>query len=215
MAIDILERGHTCVHEPKHDLESVFYVLIWICVLYDGPNDSERQKFSIFDTDLKSWLVGDSSKDISSNKYAMLTKLHRFKSEILDLFTPYFEDLKPCISALRDALFSTTPITHEIMIDILKKTFDTLPEIEDWAPKDAAPPQRSKRKLNCIVEEDENTEDGEDAWDSDSTVEKLGDDESPERPVELAVSKAASCPSNLPSRKPSKRVRPEELATDV
>ncbi len=58
MAIDILESGYGCVHEPKHDLESIFYVLIWLCIHYDGPNNSERRDFSAYDTVLKFWLEG-------------------------------------------------------------------------------------------------------------------------------------------------------------
>lgn len=212
MAIDILLWGQTCLHESKHDLESVFYVLIWLCVIYDGPNDSERKGFSVHHTELRNWLEGDNAKSIGRQKYTMMMNPNSFKLELLPLFSPYFDDLKPCVSALREAIIlSVTPITHDAMIDILREAYDSLPEVEDVAPKNVY--GTSKRKLGSIYE-DEDPEDEGGTGEIDGTVEKLGDKKSQKRLVEPSVSKAASCPSNLPSRKPSKRMRSEELDED-
>ncbi|KAJ6613619.1 hypothetical protein B0H10DRAFT_219274 [Mycena sp. CBHHK59/15] len=52
MVVGILVDDET-LHELKHDLESLLYVLIWICLHYAGPCDGEpveRQNFSIVDS---------------------------------------------------------------------------------------------------------------------------------------------------------------------
>ncbi|KAG9309567.1 hypothetical protein JVU11DRAFT_10547 [Chiua virens] len=30
-------------HKPKHDLEPIIYVLVWMCVLYSHPNGPQNQ----------------------------------------------------------------------------------------------------------------------------------------------------------------------------
>lgn len=189
MAIDILLRGQRCLHEPKHDLESVFYVLIWLCVLYDGPNGSERQGFSVYHTELRYWLLGDTTKTIGRHKYSMVVDPRSFESNILSLFSPYFEDLKPCVSALRNALLLTPPITHEIMIDIIKRAYDILPQIED-IQRGYTPPQQQKRKPDDMYEED--AQEGEESGEEDETVvDRLGVDHSQEEYIMPPVCKAA------------------------
>ena len=56
---------------PADDLESLFYVLIWILVLYDGPLGQERQGF-----DFESSILGEWSKSTTVN--SLLTHTPRF-----------------------------------------------------------------------------------------------------------------------------------------
>ena len=42
MAIEILLGGEMVHHCITHDLESLFYMLIWICMMYEGPGNQER-----------------------------------------------------------------------------------------------------------------------------------------------------------------------------
>ena len=45
-------------HVPADDAESLFYVLIWILVLYDGPLGRERQDFDFESSILGRWSEG-------------------------------------------------------------------------------------------------------------------------------------------------------------
>ena len=42
MAVEILLNGENVPHHPTHNLESIFYMLIWICTMYEGPRNQER-----------------------------------------------------------------------------------------------------------------------------------------------------------------------------
>ncbi len=57
MAIEILEgEGKTTVHSYYHDLESLFYILIWVCTMYSGPNGAVRDKtFNYKESVLSVW----------------------------------------------------------------------------------------------------------------------------------------------------------------
>ncbi|KAJ7628509.1 hypothetical protein FB45DRAFT_1059256 [Roridomyces roridus] len=60
MAIDVLIHGGKLPkHEPRHDLESMLYVLIWICLHYAGPGDVERHNFDITNSKIANWVQGD------------------------------------------------------------------------------------------------------------------------------------------------------------
>ncbi|KAI0552229.1 hypothetical protein F4679DRAFT_536452 [Xylaria curta] len=65
MAIDVLRFGAD--HKFRHDLESFFYVLIWMCVYQWRINcDKERETQN---SELRKWSSG-SFKDIAKNKEA-------------------------------------------------------------------------------------------------------------------------------------------------
>ncbi len=45
MAIDaLLHAGTKFSHDYHHDLESLFYVICWICTMYSGPNGKMRKE---------------------------------------------------------------------------------------------------------------------------------------------------------------------------
>ncbi|KAH8115441.1 hypothetical protein DFH11DRAFT_107087 [Phellopilus nigrolimitatus] len=73
MAIDILDQnppgskdppaedvhGDPIIHEYYHDLESVFYMLCWLCIAQAGPNSKDRQSTEPFVyKDICNWPVG-------------------------------------------------------------------------------------------------------------------------------------------------------------
>lgn len=159
MAIDILVQGATAEHKQEHDLESFFYVLIWICVNYAGPGGMEREDFSIYETQMKHWIQGPDLTSIGVSKSGAVSSRMIFKLMVLDQFSPYFESLKPCLAKLRDAFFMPTPITHQHMLDILQETLDLLPDVEDVVAKPNAgtlhPGKKRKRnpELDDIAEE--------------------------------------------------------------
>lgn len=52
-------------------------------------------------------------------------------NEVLDSFHPYFEDLKLCVSDLRDEIMSHRGINHRAMCKILREAFESLPDHEE------------------------------------------------------------------------------------
>ncbi|KAI9863684.1 MAG: hypothetical protein M1813_003707 [Trichoglossum hirsutum] len=96
MAIEVLEcKPHTY----RHDLESLFYVFLWVIIQY-GQQDKMLPEESC----LREWHVG-SYFGIASNKTGVMVA-PRFEF-ILDEFPPEFESLKDLARELRQALFST------------------------------------------------------------------------------------------------------------
>ncbi|KAJ7177924.1 hypothetical protein C8R46DRAFT_1346203 [Mycena filopes] len=165
MAIDVLTDGvELSAHEPHHDLESLLYVFIWICIHYAGPNNSERQNFDIHDSPLKGWVEGPTYEDIGLTKYSSMSAPKFWERNVLRSFAPYFEPLKPCASAWRE-LFANDTLDHAAVLNVLQDALSTLEDPEQWSAKDDpegyAVPEGKKRKrskfdyLARINEEDE------------------------------------------------------------
>ena len=96
MALDILrafgsETEVTVSHEPKHDLESIIYVLIWLCVLYLNPKSPENRPLPAYNTCLHTWMACKMLSDVealwSMRTGELLTRVP------LQHFTIYFQDL--------------------------------------------------------------------------------------------------------------------------
>lgn len=88
-------------HTYHNDLESVFYVFAWICIMYKGPHGQERRLEDVMDRDPKKadiWLPQqwhgppEKARDISHAKYYFFS---RGRSCIAEQFDPYFKDLVP------------------------------------------------------------------------------------------------------------------------
>ncbi|KAI6012125.1 hypothetical protein PISMIDRAFT_9469 [Pisolithus microcarpus 441] len=99
MAIDLLQE-HTnlsedFIHTFSHDLESLIYVLVWICVLYQALNKIHSDH-SIEQTCLKQWALAKTSNDIQALCDQKIGQLSL--RSVLSDFTPYFEPLKPTVT---------------------------------------------------------------------------------------------------------------------
>lgn len=109
MAIEILEGGKG--HNYYHDLESLFYVLIWVCTMYSGPCGALRDKtFTYKKSVLSVWngeMTGASGHFpfVAWSKRAVMMHPATFNEEILKNFAPYFEPIKEDVKKLREALF--------------------------------------------------------------------------------------------------------------
>ncbi|KAJ7747934.1 hypothetical protein DFH07DRAFT_830621 [Mycena maculata] len=135
MAVDVLcDGGNLPAHEPRHDLESMLYVLIWICVHYAGPLNVERQNFNIVDSELRDWVSGSSYEGIGKMKDAALRN-PKFWDRVLGEFAPYFEQLKPCVSAWKQ-LYVDENLAYDAVLDVLRSALPTLAEEENWSKKD-------------------------------------------------------------------------------
>ncbi|KAF7867283.1 hypothetical protein EAF04_005366 [Stromatinia cepivora] len=114
MAIEVLEGND---HTYRHDLESFFYVFVWMCIRYgyegmgrQNPKKVMKQKKNI----LQNWYTGTYIQ-IASTKQSLMGK-KRFENVIAE-FAPKFENLKELARELRSVLF---PIIDE---DIFTGTF--------------------------------------------------------------------------------------------
>lgn len=111
MAIDILYGKSSTIHKYYHDLESLFYVLIWVCTMQNGPCGEQRNEtFDYNKTVLSMWNGGLHSTVYTFESVAMAKKsiMHdpvKFKEDILDNFAPYFDPIKTCLEQFRRILW--------------------------------------------------------------------------------------------------------------
>ena len=80
------------------DLESLVYVLIWMCVLYAGPG-TPRKDVRIIDTVLRPWVTVTNAID-AVNLGAIKQGMKIQPSNVTDEFTPYFKPLCPVVEKL-------------------------------------------------------------------------------------------------------------------
>jgi hypothetical protein len=131
MAIELLNKTSATPHAAHHDLESLFYVLIYICTNLSGPGTIRtREELKVHGSiPLTAWFKASYSlNEIGISKSGALCDI---KSHILRSFAPYFEDLKPCVMKLNNAIYSSPgvprPVSHDKMIEIFTETLDSLP----------------------------------------------------------------------------------------
>ncbi|KAI6012161.1 hypothetical protein BKA83DRAFT_4501115 [Pisolithus microcarpus] len=136
MAIDLL-REHTnpsknFIHMFAHDLESLIYILVWVCVLYQAPNEIHSDR-NIEQTCLKQWAVVKTTNDIRALCDQKIGQLS--SRSVLDDFTPYFEPLKPTITWLYKLIQSShnsddkTILNHAAVTNILMDAFKMVTEV--------------------------------------------------------------------------------------
>ncbi|KAF8625471.1 hypothetical protein AX17_006843 [Amanita inopinata Kibby_2008] len=122
MSIHVL-RGFG-IHSAADDIESFFYVLLFICLEYSGPG--RARDWDMYKTDVRFWIEGD---DLRSNGAAKSDNMHvraNFKSVVLDNLPQYFKDLRGCLDAMRLAIFIhpenevPIPFTHQGFVRILE-----------------------------------------------------------------------------------------------
>ncbi|KAG9316231.1 hypothetical protein JVU11DRAFT_2258 [Chiua virens] len=134
MALDILrafgpEPLYNTAHKPEHNLESLIYVFIWICVLYTGPGEKSLPAHT---TCLEHWVNCKTPSDIES----LWTKKtgEVYMQVTLNHFTPYFQCLKPWVQQLYAAIarsrlgLNQTPLTYDILREIFLNGFFNVQE---------------------------------------------------------------------------------------
>ena len=138
MALDVLigESGGI-QHEPRFDLESLFYVLIYLCINLKGPENRVRptddmSKFKSFP--VAEWFKADGSFRCLGR--AKLSQLQTFEDSIVPYISPYFWDVLPCIRKFHKALcpggdWRNSPITHHQVISIFEEALGSFPEVEN------------------------------------------------------------------------------------
>jgi protein kinase-like protein len=101
MAIEILlERGTTFRHHIRHDLESVLYVIIWICSHMEGP---EIERLDAANLIIRRW--SNMESDLRTLGHTKLAHIQDAPRTILPEFTTYWDDFKPFVLNLIRAFF--------------------------------------------------------------------------------------------------------------
>ena len=111
---------------PQDDVESFFWVFIYVCTMFTGPKEFLKEK-SYF---IKDWLKRLDDKSLANNNRGRLgTNAEDFKRN-LQYITLYFESAKPLIRKLTEAVrFPTTGhLTHKYFIACFEEAIDLLEE---------------------------------------------------------------------------------------
>ena len=132
--------GQLVVHDVSHDLESLFYVLVGICVLLDEPF-----KFKSNDDLSRCFDKYFNTFEPSVLKSVIIQSDLTWFPMIIDHISTYFKPLLPLLTRLHQDIVSpmytnedgrfcrTKPLTHHILIDAI---IDTLLNLDDgaWTP---------------------------------------------------------------------------------
>ncbi|KAL4861003.1 hypothetical protein BDV12DRAFT_191375 [Aspergillus spectabilis] len=85
-------------HSFMHDLESFFWVILWICIHYNGPNSSRVvPRF-------EKWNYAD-MEELAGMKLGVVAKESIFLKIATDNFTSHYEALIPWVNRLRKEVF--------------------------------------------------------------------------------------------------------------
>ncbi|CCU76519.1 serine/threonine protein kinase domain protein [Blumeria hordei DH14] len=103
MALEILQNsfvqpGAVVSHSYRHDLESFFYVLLWICIRFRWPDD--KSPHSAF---LRKW-YSETAEEIYSNKKIHMKK-GIFGDKVMERISPDFENVKYLVWTFWKTLF--------------------------------------------------------------------------------------------------------------
>lgn len=120
------------MHGYQDDLESVFYVFIWICIGYSGPLGVKRvlEKRKQGEWLLHLWSA-DSFKEGGNEKTSFF--FHPNADKLTQQFHPYFHDLLPLALDWYELIRGKGPshaLTFKEVIDLLTKHLDILPKDE-------------------------------------------------------------------------------------
>ena len=86
-------------------MESVFYVLIYLCLLLEKPGKRHIGFFLMKGWDSKT-TDPNQLRRIGAEKRHVMTNDSEFKERILDCLAPYFQPLRDYLQALRQFIFA-------------------------------------------------------------------------------------------------------------
>ncbi|KIM77878.1 hypothetical protein PILCRDRAFT_11564, partial [Piloderma croceum F 1598] len=166
MAIEVLDTAgiEQIVQKPVHDIESIFYVLLHICILFNGPGNMKRTNGDLeqySSVAISSWFqMYARFRELADRKRGQLAN---FEKRFLTRFSPYFHDLRPCVTSLwnilfppivstngKDALrdFTSCAATHNEVLEVLRLTYEKLP-LQDAPIELASAPSKKATKRNA------------------------------------------------------------------
>ena len=118
-------------HHPRHDLESILYVIFYICTFTKGPGIPRTTSEVTENLPLRKWFCHEEPKDIGLRKIAHMSSP---ESMITNYFTNYWADFIPFATQLASVCFphkTTLPnrLTHKTMLEILREAYSQVEEI--------------------------------------------------------------------------------------
>jgi len=118
------------LHSFMHDLESFFWVLFWVCIHYDGPNEQPKVV-----SEFENWNFMTTG-ELAKMKSGTIDDEARFMETMLTNVTPYFQPLIPWLEELRMVVFPNDKKwkvededLYERMREVLRKAM-TDPEVQ-------------------------------------------------------------------------------------
>ncbi|KAL1699083.1 hypothetical protein EV121DRAFT_296517 [Schizophyllum commune] len=148
-ASDLLTKGKFSKFKAQYDLQSVLYLLVWICCCYSGPNGKLR-KFQIMDTELAEWLAIDEYTVGSCKSNVMSLSSKTFGNFMRDNFDGYFSMLQHCVWELRQVIMAdSVDAPFAEVIRIFNKYIPKIRKKENLGPlpAPAVNPESAPRRL--------------------------------------------------------------------
>lgn len=112
MAIEILEhylKNETHAHNYWHDLESLFYVVCWVCTAFSGPYAKRREFGEFSASHVYTWRYLTASEDhlkqAIDSKLSFTSSDKNFKRDMERDFHHYFAPIFNCVCQMRACLF--------------------------------------------------------------------------------------------------------------
>ena len=96
-------------HSIKHDVESIFYVVCWLCTVASGPDCMIRppsDRYTFGSTALSWWFpaTGVDLRSIECCKRGCICDWQDFEKDIMSCFHPYWAEFKDAVLVWRDLL---------------------------------------------------------------------------------------------------------------
>jgi hypothetical protein len=120
-------------HHPRHDLESILYVIFYICTFTKGPGIPRTTAEVTENLPLRKWFSHEEPKEIGLRKMAHMSNPELM---ITNHFTNYWADFIPFAQQLASVCFpqkTTLPnqLTHKTMLEVLRTAYSQVEEISD------------------------------------------------------------------------------------
>lgn len=131
-----LDDDFTIHHRPEDDIESLFYVLFWVMILYTGPGGQEREPFDFESSILSQWTESSiSNLDAAKDSKNTLMLAHPDKLELASYVSPYFRDLIPLLEDWRElfraAEYHGRPVEATECLAVLDSHIQRIPYEDD------------------------------------------------------------------------------------
>ena len=129
---------NTKPHAARHDLESIFYVLIYVATTYKGPENIRKQEdYAVWSSiPVREWF--EMQHSFRKMAHLRMSHLCNFKGAILHKMDDYFQPLFPFLKNLLRAFFPDclasenydNRMTYEEMTKLFNDEYNRLKELE-------------------------------------------------------------------------------------
>lgn len=133
MSIEALTtEDESFTHHPRHDLESILYVIFYICTFTKGPGIPRTTSEVTRNLPLRNWFSHEEPKEIGFRKIAHMSD----PKLITNHFTNYWVDFVPFAQQLASVCFpqkTSLPnqLTYKAMLEVLHAAYSQVEEISD------------------------------------------------------------------------------------